>query len=251
MENCIVLLRHAATTGGKGRAIGRTPLELSEKGQRQAASLVEGLPRLLARLSERTGGTGARSFAAVYSSPASRALDTLAPQYGQMAQGSFACLPQATILPELDEIDLGEWDGLSFEDIRSRFPEAYAMRGRDMAGFRPPGGENFRDVATRMQAAMIRMATGPLPALAVTHAGCIRTVLCRCTATPLDALFSFSPPHARPYVIELSSLPVQAGSGPVCSPVYHLVTGVAPAGIPDNEDGIAGHHVWQVGTSVA
>ncbi|WBF65981.1 histidine phosphatase family protein [Desulfovibrio subterraneus] len=243
MENYIVLLRHAATTGGKGRAIGRTPLALSEEGQQQAASLVESLPRLLARLSgNRTG----RSFAAVYSSPASRALDTLAPQYGQMAQGRFACLPQATILPELDEIDLGEWDGLAFEDIRSRFPQAYAMRGRDMAGFRPPGGENFRDVDARMQAAMTRMATGPLPALAVTHAGCIRTVLCRCTATPLDALFSFSPPHARPYVIELSCLPVRAGSAPVCS----SVTGGTLTAIPEGEEGIAGHHVWQVGTSI-
>ena len=244
MENCIVLLRHAATRGGKGRAIGRTPLALSEEGQRQAAALVESLPCLLARLS---GGKGIRSFAAVYSSPASRALDTLAPQYGQMAQGSFACLPQATILPELDEIDLGEWDGLAFEDIRSRFPQAYAMRGRDMAGFRPPGGENFRDVDARMQAAMTRMATGPLPALAVTHAGCIRTVLCRCTATPLDALFSFSPPHARPYVIELSCLPVRAGSAPVCS----SVTGGTLTAIPEGEEDIAGYHVWQVGTSIA
>ena len=37
MRGLIVLVRHAATTGGGGRAIGRTQLPLSAEGWRQAA----------------------------------------------------------------------------------------------------------------------------------------------------------------------------------------------------------------------
>ncbi|MEF2230097.1 MAG: histidine phosphatase family protein [Pseudodesulfovibrio sp.] len=168
----IVLMRHARTRGGRGRCIGRTPLELSSEGRVQAARAAAGL-------------AGCR-FARLYSSPARRALDTLAP----LAEILHL---EPRVAPGLDEIDMGEWDGLAFDEIRARDPEGFAARGRGFASFRPPGGESFADVADRAMEVLRVLAADPQPVLAVTHAGVIRAVLCRLTGHPLDDPFHFSP----------------------------------------------------------
>ncbi len=176
----IVLMRHARTMQGHGRCIGRTDVPLSGEGVDQAAGIA--------------GELGNVPFARLCSSPARRARDTLAP----LAQ----CLGMdMEIAPDLDEIDMGEWDGLHFDDIRARFPEAYAERGRGFGRFRPPGGESFNDVADRAMAVLARLAALPRPVLAVTHAGVIRSVLCRVTGHPMDDLFHFKPGYGTGAVL--------------------------------------------------
>ncbi|WP_272700709.1 histidine phosphatase family protein [Desulfovibrio sp. Fe33] len=172
----IVLLRHGRTAGGDGVCVGRTPLRLSAEGEAQARALAEEL--------------GAVPFARLYSSPAVRARDTLGPLAERLG------LP-VEILPEMDEIDMGAWDGLAFDDIRRRFPEEYAVRGSRFGSFRAPGGESFEDVARRAMNVLEGLADGKHPVLVATHAGVIRTVLCRVTDHPLDDLFRFKPGHAR------------------------------------------------------
>lgn len=172
----IVLLRHCRPTGGDGLCVGRTPLQLSADGELQARALAEEL--------------GAVPFARLCSSPAIRARHTLGPLAERLG------MPVA-ILPEVDEIDMGAWDGLAFADIRERFPEEYAARGRRFGCFRAPGGESFEDVADRVMVALERLAEGKLPVLVATHAGAIRAALCRVTGHPLDDLFRFKPGYAR------------------------------------------------------
>jgi probable phosphoglycerate mutase len=170
----IVLVRHARTDQAKGRCVGRTDVALSDEGVAQAE-------RLAASLAD-------AGFVRLCASPARRALNTLAPLAARLDR-------EAEIIPELDEIDMGEWDGLFFDDIRTRFPAGYAERGVRFGGFRPPGGESFHDVADRAMSALVRLAAGPQPVLAVTHAGVIRSVLCRVTGHPMDGLFRFEPEH--------------------------------------------------------
>lgn len=188
MSAIIILVRHAATTGGEGRAIGRTPLALSALGQQQATALADSLRSV--------------SFSRIYTSPALRAHATLAPLLKRTQQTVLT-------MPELDEIDLGDWDGLPFTEIQQRFPDSYAERGSNLARFRPPRGngyaESFADVAKRMQHALAAIASEPLPALVMTHAGCIRSVLCHCTGTPLDDLFRFSPAHIQQWVFTVTN----------------------------------------------
>ncbi|MDD3312770.1 histidine phosphatase family protein [Pseudodesulfovibrio sp.] len=168
----IVLMRHAESEGGTGRCIGRTCLPLSAEGRERAEEAAR-----------RMVGAG---FVRLCSSPASRAVDTLAPLAVRLGL-------EPEVLPDLDEIDMGEWDGLPFAEVRWRFPDAYASRGRDFAEFRPPSGESFADVADRAMSVLRRLAAGPRPVLAVTHAGFIRCVLCRLTGHPLGDLFHFTP----------------------------------------------------------
>lgn len=49
----------------------------------------------------------------------------------------------------LREIDLGEWDGKSIEDISQNFPEEYKRRGEDIYKYKRHFGENHYDVKYR------------------------------------------------------------------------------------------------------
>ncbi|EGB13368.1 Phosphoglycerate mutase [Pseudodesulfovibrio mercurii] len=172
----IVLLRHARTEGGRGMCVGRTPLLLSPEGHVQALDLAGCFVEI--------------PWARLCSSPARRARETLSPLAARLGR-------VVDILPALDEIDMGAWDGLPFEVLRERFPEAYAARGQGLGRFRVPGGESFADVADRAMAVLEELARGPQPVLAATHAGVLRAVRCRLTGHPLDDLFRFTPGNAQ------------------------------------------------------
>ena len=171
----IVLMRHAHTDQAKGRCVGRTGVSLSAQGVAQADQLA--------------GALAGAGFVRLCSSPAQRALGTIAPMADHLDR-------EVEVFPELDEINMGKWDGLFFDDIQARFPEAHAERGCCFGDFRPPGGESFNDVADRAMPILAKLAAGDGPVLAVTHAGVIRSVLCRVTGHPMDDLFRFKPGHA-------------------------------------------------------
>jgi len=172
----IVLIRHAEARGGEGRFIGSTDLPLSAAGRAQAGALAAALAPARPR--------------AVFASPLARAQDTAQPLAAALG------LP-VRALPGLAEINLGAWEDQPREAVRAADPAAYAARGRDFAHFRPPGGESFAQVQARALAALDILARGPLPAVAVTHAGVIRAVLCHVLGMPLANLFRLDPLHAH------------------------------------------------------
>ncbi len=94
------------------------------------------------------------------------------------------------ILPALREIHLGEWQGCTRAEIGSRFPGEWEKRGRDLAGYRPPGGESFEDLRARVVPAFedIRKTLSG-NALIVSHAGVNRVILCHVLGMPLSNLF--------------------------------------------------------------
>ena len=113
MKSCY-LIRHGKPDfpGGERMCLGRTDLPLSAVGRMEAALLAEYFPR---------------RDAVLFSSPLRRAAETAA----QFAR-------PVSVLPGLAEMDAGEWDGLSFTEIRSRWPELYARRAHERVP--PPGG---------------------------------------------------------------------------------------------------------------
>lgn len=195
----IVLMRHAHTDAGAGRCIGRTDVPLSAEGARQAADLAEIL--------------GGCAFSRLCSSPSGRARDTLAPLASHRGV-------ETEILSGLDEIDMGAWDGLSFDEIRARFPADYARRGASFGDFRPSGGESFNDAANRAMQVLSALASGPQHVLAVTHAGVVRAILCRLTGHDMNDPFQFKPFHVGCTVLAANGLDV-------------VETGVEPGLLPD------------------
>ncbi|GIJ47002.1 bifunctional RNase H/acid phosphatase [Virgisporangium aliadipatigenens] len=130
----LILIRHGETSlTAQRRYSGRVDVALTERGLAQARAVADSL-------------TGV-AIDAVVSSPLERCLRT----------AEFLKAPIVTD-PDLIECDFGDWDGLTFAEVRERWPDrvnAWLASG-DVA---PPGGESFETVATRVQAAVSRIRT--------------------------------------------------------------------------------------------
>ena len=84
-----------------------------------------------------------------------------------------------TILPGLREMYAGEWDGLTFEEIRQKYPELYAARGTDRT-IPLPGAEGHEEALARFVSAMERSAAlAPGDFAVVAHGGIIAWFLQR------------------------------------------------------------------------
>ena len=55
------------------------------------------------------------------------------------------------VLPELREMDFGDWEGLTLSEIRNGFPEDLESREADIVNFSPPGpGESIAQLSRRI-----------------------------------------------------------------------------------------------------
>ncbi|GBC59421.1 alpha-ribazole phosphatase [Desulfonema ishimotonii] len=173
----IFLMRHGQTeSDGQKRFIGQTDLPLSPEG----AAQIRGWRDALASV----------EFAGIFCSDLTRTRESAR----ILAEGRGA---DVRAVPELREIDLGEWDGLPMSEVRARFPDAWQERGENLAGYRPPGGESFADVQARAVPAFERIAArtdGNL--LIVAHAGVNRVILCHILGMPLSRLFRLGQDYA-------------------------------------------------------
>lgn len=168
----LYLARHGETIfGTEMRYIGRTDVELSEKGKQQAQQLADDLKDV--------------KLAAVYSSPLKRCIQTA--RIATAGQGI-----EPIIVDELAEIDLGDWEGLTQEEIREKWPEIFAARRQDMAEFAAPGGEAWGSVQKRAVSAIEKiLQTAPEgPVFIAGHRGINGTFLCHLMELPLDYLFN-------------------------------------------------------------
>jgi broad specificity phosphatase PhoE len=90
--------------------------------------------------------------------------------------------------PGLRERNVGEWSGLTLEEIEDRWPGALEEY-RSGRYFRPPGGEDSETLVARVEAALGRVAerfAGGTP-LVVAHGGVIRTLERRLALDPLPS----------------------------------------------------------------
>jgi probable phosphoglycerate mutase len=108
------------------------------------------------------------------------------------------------VRPALREIDLGDWQGLSRREVAERRPDEYAARGRDIANFRPPGGESFADLASRVLPCWRGVVEdGETQVVAIAgHAGVNRVILCHLLGAPLANLFRIAQRPACLNVVE-------------------------------------------------
>lgn len=92
---------------------------------------------------------------------------------------------RAKLLPGVEELDCGEWEGLGFDEISRRFPEIYEARHNDMS-IPPPGGESFDSAADRgIKAIMCALSETKGDIAVAAHAGVNRAIMCRCLGLPM------------------------------------------------------------------
>ena len=170
-ETRIFLIRHGEAEGmPPGAFLGQTDLPLSSAGAEKMKAVAETLSRM--------------PIAKVYTSPLARCLQSAA-----ILAGSFDLAPIP--LDGLKEVALGEWEGLTFEDISTRYPEQAARMAQDRAKFVYPGGESIRQMAARAAKAWqeIVIRSGGTQVAVVGHGGVNRAILAAILDMPLDSMF--------------------------------------------------------------
>lgn len=127
----LILIRHGETAWNRHRRIQgcRSNTQLDEVGYEQA-------DKIASRLKQ-------QRIDAVYSSPLKRAVNT--------AQAiATACGLQVRTMPELQEIDAGELDGLSEQDMSQSSIAFWNEWRKGDPSLRLPGGESLEDLQRRV-----------------------------------------------------------------------------------------------------
>jgi len=134
-------VRHGETDfNSQGRLQGRRDTVLNAHGRRQAAECGVLLHDLFARERRQP-----QDFKYV-SSPLKRARKTM-----EIVRASLGLEPHDyEIDARLIEIAYGEWEGLTLPEIETRNAGILTQRERDKWDFAPPGGESYRQLATRI-----------------------------------------------------------------------------------------------------
>jgi probable phosphoglycerate mutase len=157
----MLLVRHGETAhNAGGRYSGRGDVPLSERGEAQA--LATGV-RIAAV---------APATAAVVTSPLVRCTAT-----GAAIADALGGVPLA-VDPDLVECDFGEWEGLTFAEVRQLWPDRLREWLADPT-VSPPGGESFAAVATRTRRAVagIRAAHPDRTVAVVSHVSPLKLIL--------------------------------------------------------------------------
>ncbi|MFJ8161130.1 bifunctional RNase H/acid phosphatase [Streptomyces sp. NPDC096136] len=169
-----VLLRHgetALTPQKRFSGSGGTDPELSPAGRRQAAAVA--------------GALAARgTVQAVVSSPLRRCRETA------QAVADRLGLP-VTVEEGLRETDFGAWEGLTFAEVRERFPEDLQAWLDSPKAAPTGGGESFAAVTRRVSATRDRLlsAYAGRTVLLVTHVTPVKTLVRLALGAPPEALF--------------------------------------------------------------
>jgi probable phosphoglycerate mutase len=163
----LILVRHGETIWhAENRYAGTSEVNLSPNGVSQAKDL--------ARWASSAG------IAAVWSSPQGRALATATPSAAALGQ-------QVRVDLRLRELDFGEGERLTSQEMGELFPEALAAFAVDPVAHHLPGGEDPVAAAARFVACLHDIADGcnRSRVLVVAHATVIRLALCQLLGEPL------------------------------------------------------------------
>ena len=156
----LLLVRHGETAANAaGVWQGSTNGILNHRGKEQAQAIATRL------------ATDNSGIVAIYSSPLSRAANTA--KIIAQAVGN----PPLELTPTLAEFNLGEWEGLTYEQLRHE-KHLWERMNTD-ATFAPPGGESAVEFATRLVHGFQSIAGRHQgqTVLIVSHGGAISTAL--------------------------------------------------------------------------
>ncbi len=93
---------------------------------------------------------------------------------------------------ELRELNIGVWEGLTWQEIKAGWPEEWRARLADLVNYRVPQGENLLDVQARIMPVIREIIERhkEQEVLVVGHGGVNRIVLLSAIGAPLAGMFS-------------------------------------------------------------
>jgi alpha-ribazole phosphatase/probable phosphoglycerate mutase len=172
------LIRHGEPVPDvRGRCYGRLDVSLSPEGRRQIESVAERL--------------ASEPLAAIYASPRKRTLES-----AEIIAARHAC--GVRIEANLREIDFGDFEGRTYDEIAQLYPEIYRQWMEQPTEVEFPNGESFSKLRARVTlilAVLLDRHSGQSVAL-VTHGGTIRTVLAEVLSIPSPNIFRIAQGYA-------------------------------------------------------
>jgi alpha-ribazole phosphatase len=214
MVTTLYLVRHGETEGsGAKRYHGSIDIPLSENGILQARKastfIVEHLKSSAVRqeasylkdvhgqVTASTGGCTGETLASVYCSDLRRSTRS-----AEVLAGPFGLRP--VVVPDLRERSFGIWEGMTFAEIKERYPEEFESWAGNPVKYSPPNGENTVEVSERVIRALDRIIEdhkGENLAI-VAHGGVNRIILCHFLGIPLENIFRIEQDHGAVNIIE-------------------------------------------------
>ena len=180
----IILIRHGQTVWNvEMKYQGQTDINLTEKGIMQAQLVADRL--------------ATEPIAAVYSSDLNRAFFTA---------GAIAAKHKLQVIavPELREINFGDWEGLTYTNINSGWPEAMKNLFTWPENVLIPGGESFPQLRERASKALDRIVHNHHneTVVVVSHGGTIRTLLCTALNIHLNFVWNIKQDNTAVNILE-------------------------------------------------
>lgn len=223
----LALVRHGESTWiAEGRFQGRGDPPLSDLGSRQATAVGA---RLAAPADPPSLPLPDRPPVAIWHSPLRRAAQT--------AQAIHQAREADTPLRALDtltELGQGEWEGLTHDEVRERYPNQLASWREDPLSNHAPGGESLREAMARSESARETILgsvtvetaagpgdsppepvlgyeptdgrpTGPGWAIVVAHDGILRLIMLGLLGVGIERFWSFPLALASVTVLDLTA----------------------------------------------
>jgi phosphoserine phosphatase len=180
----LLLARHGESVwNAEKRFQGHTDIALSDRGRAQAEALGRALRGYRVR--------------AAYVSPFARARET-----AELALRELGV--PLTIIEELRELSLGEWEGCTVDEVRAREGDPYRAWRRAPHDCPPPGGEPLPVVHARVRAAVDRIAAAHPDGedvLVVSHGGVISVYACALLGCSFNQLWKLRVDNASLTVV--------------------------------------------------
>lgn len=164
MKTRLYIIRHGQSVGNKIRRIlGHSDMPLTELGVLQAEKTAAELANV--------------EVDAIYASDLMRTMETAEPN---------AKLRGMTVIPdrELRELFIGDWEAMYLDDIIAKYPELFEKEWKTEFGtFVSPGGESVAELAERIYAALVRIASShpDKNVIVVSHGAAIRAFWAKIT----------------------------------------------------------------------
>lgn len=117
----------------------------------------------------------------LYSSTLKRAVQTAGIIQGKVDKFED-CISHKT----LDEINTGKFDGMSYEEIKEKYPEEHEARVADKLNYRYSRGESYMDLIRRIEPMIFEIERSTSPMVIIGHQGMLRCLYGYFNHTPIN-----------------------------------------------------------------
>lgn len=182
----LLLIRHGQTDWNlQGKIQGSCDIELNDTGIKQAEDLSS---KLLMRNYK---------FTKIYSSKQRRAVKT-AETISRVSNVEYITVEG------LEEMHLGDWEGLSWVEVKEKFPFEFEEWYKNRRYTKTPNGESYQDVLQRTISSIHAIIDKNRDdVIIVTHGAVIMCLQCYLNNTPFDEMAKYHTDNAS--IIEIDS----------------------------------------------